>query len=180
MSGVVMKRLQAKIAFLAVTMIAAGAIGYYGNGVSAADSVTDDIVAIQQLTNRYCHELDRGTVDGVMGVFHEDVVFMPLFESDRVYNGIGPVREWYTRYKTRTSAGLELLRHFFSTHLVEVDGNQATSVVYMDFYTVVNDSPRTTHGFGRYEDKLVKEDGAWKIIERKVIIDRSYQVGPTE
>jgi hypothetical protein len=39
--------------------------------------MTEDIVAIEQLLNRYCHKLDQGDVDAVVALFAEDAVLIP-------------------------------------------------------------------------------------------------------
>jgi ketosteroid isomerase-like protein len=49
--------------------------------------MVEDIVAIEQLLNRYCHLLGRGDVAGVVGLFADDAVLVPVYEGDARHAG---------------------------------------------------------------------------------------------
>ena len=43
---------------------------------ATAASLTEDQMAIEQLLHRYCHVVDRGTVDEIVELFHRDTYYM--------------------------------------------------------------------------------------------------------
>ena len=132
--------------------------------------MTSDIVEIEQLLHRYCHSVDRGTVDDVMQVFHRDAVLLPRYESEEAYKGADTVRGWYERYFDTVRKGTKILRHKISAPLIQVDGRQASAVCYLDADSVSTEGEAGGAG-GRYEDKLIHDGGRWWIAERAIIVE---------
>lgn len=143
---------------------------------SAASSVVEDQLAIQQLLHKYCHVVDRGTVDEIANLFHRDAVLLPAYESDERYVGRNDVRGWYENYDKTLRSEVRYLRHKIESPVVEVSGNEATSVCYLDAdaITIATDEPMIV--FGRYDDKLIKDQGRWWFKERKIIVYYSHAV----
>ena len=137
----------------------------------------EDIVEIEQLLNRYCHAVDRGTVSDIMEVFHDDAVLLPRYQSEESFKGKEAVRGWYEKYDKTTRDQTRSLRHTISTPMIQVDGTVATSVCYLDADGIDSSSGIPFQVLGRYEDKLIKEDGHWWIAERAIIAQGSYQLG---
>jgi hypothetical protein len=68
-------------------------------------------------------------------------------------------------------AGTRGLRHTISTAAIEVDGDEATSVCYLDADSIdIRTGSRSLAG-GRYLDRLVRRDGRWLIRERRIVVD---------
>jgi uncharacterized protein (TIGR02246 family) len=133
--------------------------------------VTEDIVAIEQLLNRYCHKLDQGDVEAVVALFAEDAVLLPEYEGSREYAGRDAIRAWYSNYGRTVHAATRGLRHKISTASIEVAGAEATSACYLDADSVdVRTGKRTLAG-GRYLDRLVRHDGRWLIRQRRIMVD---------
>ncbi|MEE9278923.1 MAG: nuclear transport factor 2 family protein [Myxococcota bacterium] len=137
----------------------------------------EDIVEIEQLLSRYCHAVDRGTVSDIMDVFHRDAVLLPRYQSEESFKGKEAVRGWYESYDKTARDRTRSLRHTISTPLIQVDGNSATSVCYLDADGIDSDSGRAFQVLGRYEDKLIKEEGRWWIAERAIIVEGNYALG---
>jgi len=137
---------------------------------------TEDIVAIEQLLYRYCHVVDRGTVEALAGLFHPTAVLLPVYESDKRYEGREAVLAWYTSFHRTVRASTKFLRHKIESPAITVDGDRATSVCYLDADTIniSKNEPITT--LGRYDDKLIKEDGIWYFKERKILIYYNYVI----
>jgi ketosteroid isomerase-like protein len=131
----------------------------------------DDLIAIEQLLNRYCHRLDRGDVSGVMALFTDDAVLVPEYEAGGEHAGRAAVEAWYNRYASSVVAGARGLRHTISTAMIDVDGDRATSVCYLDADSVSADTGRRTLVGGRYEDELRRDGGVWRISRRRIVID---------
>jgi uncharacterized protein (TIGR02246 family) len=133
--------------------------------------MTEDIVAIEQLLNRYCHKLDQGDVDAVVALFAEDAVLIPEYDGSGEHAGRGAIRAWYSNYGRTVGAGTRGLRHTISTAAIEVDGDEATSVCYLDADSIdIRTGSRSLAG-GRYLDRLVRRDGRWLIRERRIVVD---------
>ncbi len=137
----------------------------------------EDIIEIEQLLNRYCHAVDRGTVTDIMEVFHRDAVLLPRYQSEESFKGKDAVRAWYENYDKTARDRTRSLRHTISTPMIQVDGNQATSVCYLDADGIDSDSGTAFQMLGRYEDKLIKDDGRWWIAERAIFVEGNYQLG---
>ena len=133
--------------------------------------MNDDITEIQQLLYRYCHALDRSTVDDVMDVFHPDAVLQPRYEGDKSYNGREAIRGWYMNYEKTIKGSSRGLRHKVSCPWIRVNGHEANSVSYLDADYVDSSTGAFILAAGRYEDKLVKEKDRWWIKERVILID---------
>lgn len=137
----------------------------------------EDIVEIEQLLNRYCHAVDRGTVSDIMDVFHEDAVLLPRYQSEESFKGKEAVRGWYENYDKTARDRTLSLRHTISTPMIHVEGNRATSVCYLDADGIDSDSGRAFQVLGRFEDKLIKDEGRWWIAERAIIAEGTYSLG---
>ena len=137
----------------------------------------EDIIEIEQLLNRYCHAVDRGTVSDIMEVFHRDARPVASLRERGSFKGKEAVRAWYERYDKAFRDRTRSLRHTISSPMIQVDGNQATSVCYLDADRIDSDSGRAFQVLGRYEDKLIKDEGRWWIAERAIIVDGNYQLG---
>ena len=132
--------------------------------------MSQDIVAIEQLLNRYCHKLDAGDVPAVVALFAEDAVLIPEYESSGEHSGRAAIEAWYSNYGRQVVAGTSGLRHKISTAMIDVDGDSAQSVCYLDADGMDPSSGARTLSGGRYEDKLVRRDGVWLISERRIIV----------
>ena len=136
----------------------------------------DNITEIQQLLHRYCHTLDRGIVDEVMDVYHRNAVLLPRYQGDKSFNGSEAIRGWYLNYEKTVKSSVHNLRHKVTCPWIQVNGNEATSVCYFDAYYVENSTGVLAFAAGRYEDKLVKEEGRWWIKERSIFMDGNYRI----
>ena len=141
---------------------------------AATLSLADDHIAIMQLLHRYCHVVDRGTADEVAELFHRDGVLLPRFESDERCEGREAVRGWYARYMENFRAKVRYLRHKIESPVIEISGNEATSVCYLDADSITISKNIANVAFGRYDDKLIKDAGRRWLKERTIILYYSY------
>jgi uncharacterized protein (TIGR02246 family) len=133
--------------------------------------MTDDIITIEQLLNRYCHKLDQGDVDAVVALFAEDAVLIPEYEGSGEHVGRDAIRAWYGTYGRNVTATVRGLRHKISTAAIEVNGDEAVSACYLDADSVDASTGRRSLAGGRYLDRLVRRDGRWLIKERRIVVD---------
>ncbi|MFU8814614.1 MAG: nuclear transport factor 2 family protein [Pseudomonadales bacterium] len=133
--------------------------------------MTDDIVAIEQLLNRYCHKLDQGDVEAVVGLFAADAVLIPEYEGSGEHAGRDAIRAWYTNYGRTVGGATRGLRHKISTVAIEVTGDRATSACYLDADSLDARTGQRSLAGGRYLDRLVRQDGVWLLQERRIVVD---------
>jgi hypothetical protein len=95
-------------------------------------------------------------VDEVAALFHRDAVLMPAYESDEQYVGRDAVRGWYETYDKNLRANVRYLRHKATCPVIEISGNRATSVSYLDGEAILVGTDEPTLGshfssFGRHK-----------------------------
>ncbi|MBI3795691.1 MAG: nuclear transport factor 2 family protein [Deltaproteobacteria bacterium] len=139
-----------------------------------ASSLVEDHLAIQQLLHKYCHVVDRGTADEVAALFHRTAVLLPRYESDERYEGREAVRGWYRRYMEKFRAKVRYLRHKIESSVIEITGDEATAVCYLDADSITTSVNEANVAVGRYDDKFIKDEGRWWFKERTIIVYYSY------
>ena len=139
--------------------------------------MSNDIVEIQQLLHRYCHAVDRGTVDDVVDVFHRNAVLLPRYQGDESFSGREAIRGWYRNYENTVKSSVRNLRHKITCPWIQTSGVEASSVCYLDADYIDNSTDDLVLATGRYEDKFVKEEGRWWIKERAIHVDGFYALG---
>jgi hypothetical protein len=144
--------------------------------IPAASPVVEDYLAILQLLHKYCHAVDRGTADDVAELFHQDAVLLPRYESDERHEGRDAVRAWYARYMENFRSRVRCLRHKIESPVIEVAGNEATSVCYLDADSIAISTNEPSVAFGRYEDRFIKDADRWWFKERTIIVYYHYPI----
>src|SRR5262245_4739139 len=122
-----------------------------------------DKLAIQELCARYCHTIDSQDSDGWADCFTADGVF--AFDGKAI-QGRAALREY-----AEVHARVLRCRHLTLNHLYEVHGDRATGVS-TTVVTLATEGGYKILGQAAYEDRLVKEDGRWRIASRKLRTDR--------
>ncbi|NQV21016.1 MAG: nuclear transport factor 2 family protein [Rhodospirillales bacterium] len=142
-------------------------------------SALEDMFLIQNHLAAYCHAVDRGTLDEVAELFHENAVMTPAYEGGAPLHGRDAIRGWYANYNTYfRSDQVTHLRHQITTPVIQVNGNEATSTCYFDADVLDADKKESLRFYGRYDDKLVKEDGRWVFMDR--VINGYYALPTTD
>lgn len=120
-------------------------------------------LAIQELCARYCLTIDAQDSEGWANCFTPD----GAFEFDgSVIRGHAKLRN-YADVHSRVMR----CRHMTLNHLYEVKGDEAigrsTTVV-----ALATSGGYKIFGTGAYDDKLLKQEGRWLIVHRRVETDR--------
>ncbi|HYA36115.1 MAG TPA: nuclear transport factor 2 family protein [Candidatus Binataceae bacterium] len=140
--------------------------------------LTDDIIAIEQLLNRYCFAVDKGTADDVAALFHESAVLKAIYAGDPPASGRAAIHQWYVNYHKQMHSTVDHLRHCISNPLVEVSGNEASAQCYLTADAVAKPTGKPFWVAGYYRDKLVKEGGRWFFKEREIHVHYQAQSEP--
>ena len=130
-----------------------------------------DVVAIEQVLYRYAHVLDRGTAAEAIQLFtHDAKLTVDNAGAETHYVGADAVRDWMQTYHYDQAGRIRNMRHKIATPLIQVDGDSATSVCYLDADGVDTANERGRVTVGRYEDVLVRSGERWLIQDRTLII----------
>ena len=121
---------------------------------------------IVDLTIAYTWIIDHGPRERLREIFTENAVFII---DTRHLNGIDEIRGKIER----TLGGLSASQHIVSNHQVSIDGDTATSRCYLHAqHTLTGTEGGDNYVMaGRYIDKLVRVDSAWRITERQLMLD---------
>lgn len=120
-------------------------------------------LAIQELFARYAHAVDNLDPEAWVQCFTSDGVFQV---GNRAMRGQAALRG-YAEIHVREIR----CRHLMGNFLYEVRGNEATGQCSM-LATLATAGGYKIFAQGRYVDRLVKQNGQWKIAHRRVEPDR--------
>ena len=131
-------------------------------GVSTSVGLSaDDHVAIRNLAGRYSQALDLGDPAAWAEVFTDDGVMEMVAQG---YEIKGETLRSLPRDGEPSSG-----RHIPTTFVIDGAGDEATMRSYV---TVVStDDPARIVFQGRYEDRLRRVDGGWRIAHRRILTD---------
>ena len=133
-----------------------------------------DEAEIRSVITRYCHALDRGTADEVADLFHPEGTLMLGFEDGRRHSGREQIRQWFVDYHANYRARLSFLRHCVSSVRIDVDGDRAQAVSFLDADCTPRDDPKQLlRVVGRYDDRFAREGGVWLLAERSIVVNWS-------
>jgi len=153
------------------------AIGLHAEcaGAEPADLLVQlqDRAEIQELVNRYVTALDTLDADTYADVFTEDAEYEV---TGTVYRGRAAIRKIVTDLQaSRARAEAEgrtpaALYHVMSNSSIElVDEDEARHTSYAQTVRAAEDGQFIVGFMGRYEDVIVKRDGRWQILSRKLV-----------
>ena len=128
-----------------------------------------ELAALQQVLARYCWAHDSRDPDGLAQVFAKDVSLLGVQGRDAV---VARYAEGYTHLTARR-------RHVLTNFIVLEDGEtEAVVQSYITLY-LIRDDKLELHLIGVYRDRLIVEDGEWKILTRDAQMDVPYNPGDT-
>ena len=117
-----------------------------------------DRMDITDVLYRYASTIDRFDLDGLRRVLADDL-WAQYGNADPVVGG-DAVAAWIGE----ATANVVWQHHLLSVYHVEVDGDQASALVYHTSHQVFEDDPEMAKLLvGRYHDELRREPGGWRI-----------------
>ena len=129
---------------------------------------------IRDLVSRYNSYSDAGRFDPLFDLFAEHAVMETgnAGEELTVYDGRDNVKRIFTGAQERVQeqaakTGPTYIRHFTATHQIDlIDADHASGRCY---FAVIMDGG--LDHWGRYIDRYVRIDGAWRFEHRRVFVD---------
>lgn len=128
-----------------------------------------DREAIRDLANLYAHHVWQRDIPALVGLFAADGGFEtaalpPIRGREALVEAFGRMFEE------------DEFHPFVHGHIVELDGDAATGTVYIDLRAKMHGE--LLSGWGFYEDRYVRVDGAWKFANRRINMLRYVKLGP--
>ncbi|WOR15268.1 nuclear transport factor 2 family protein [Hyphomonas sp. FCG-A18] len=120
---------------------------------------------IQNHLAKYCFLVDSGSVGEIVDLFWDDATL----EFNGLHVGEEAIRACYTDWAERLKAPVEGLRHLLHMPVIEIESSHARSYSYADADAHSRRQGKPIQNRAMFEDKLVKRDGQWRFIERKII-----------
>jgi len=144
------------------------------DAIAARLQRVEDLLEIHQLFVDYGMHLDAGRFDDFAGLF--------ALEGEMSLGPLGKARGRTAIAETMAASlapHLGKTFHVISNPMVDLDGDAATSEVMWTMIQTGKDGRPEVAMLGRHVDQLIREDGRWKILKRKGLINvpNTYPAG---
>lgn len=126
-----------------------------------------DRVAIADCIARHARGCDRHDVEVLTSTYHDDAVD----EHGTTINAGPDYAAWANAVHAATS---QHHLHNITTHLCEIDGDEAHAESYVLVTLLSPDAATATVMCGRYVDRLERRDGTWRIAVRRATVELAY------
>jgi uncharacterized protein (TIGR02246 family) len=123
--------------------------------------------AIEQLNDEFCHQLDRGNVEGFVGLFTQDALYT---NGPRVLRGSEQIRQFYL---DRNRDGPRTSRHFTQGLRIEFTGEASARGLSAAFTFSASGLPPIDSTIpavvADFEDVYALDGARWRFAERHII-----------
>ena len=126
--------------------------------------------AVAALILGYAERLDAGDLAGVAALFR-DAIYRSA--QGGTYGGSAAVLEVLTRKVILYGDGTPRTKHVTTNLLIEVDASDATASArsYFTVFQATERLPLQPIIAGRYHDRFARTDGAWRFVDRLILVD---------
>ena len=120
---------------------------------------------IYEVLTRYCRGVDRGDVELLRSVYHEDAT-----DDHGMFKGRGvDFSEWIVDWMRNN---LRACQHFIGNFSCDLQGEVAFTETYCVSFSEYKDG-NNSMVYSRFIDRFEKRDGVWKIADRLLVPDLS-------
>lgn len=116
-----------------------------------------DLEAIRDLARRYAHCVWQKDARGAIDLFADDGV-MDMGDRPPIQGREALLETYSQTFATNT------FLPFVHNHVIELHGDTAEGMVYLDLRGIQDGKPMTGHGF--YEDRYARTGNGWKFTYR--------------
>jgi len=127
-----------------------------------------DLEAIRNLARCYAHLVWQNKPMEMVELFAEDGI-ADMGPDGGLIEGRAALRAYY-----QEKVDNMILHPFVHNHIIDLDGDTASGIVYVDLRCVRDGE--SLMGSGYYEDEYVRENGEWKFQSR--VMNLCYLVPP--
>jgi hypothetical protein len=143
--------------------------------------MTDTIQTIDQILNKYCHTVDRGSAKEVSNLFSQEAVLKPYFDDQYEVSGRAEIERWYAHYMENFRAKIRHLKHMVVSPVITVTNTRASSICYFIASAVNTETNQGFSATGTYEDQFEKSGDSWMFSERCITVETtSPEINVTE
>ena len=126
-----------------------------------------DRQAIEQLNDDFCHQLDRGNVEGFIALFTEDAIYT---HGPRALRGAPQIRQFYL---DRTRNGPRISRHFTQGLRIEFTGERSARGLSAAFTFSADGAPPIDSTVpavvADFQDVYAFDGVRWRFAERHIV-----------
>jgi hypothetical protein len=133
----------------------------------------EDEKDIRDLLIRYGLTLDGKDYKGYAALFAKDAAWIGGFGTHRTPAGIEAMLEKYMGPAAPGTRNKDNF-HLLTNAVITVNGDRATAVSKLIFYTRGENGRPQPVMAGHYDDELIREEGRWKFLRRVVQGDIPY------
>jgi uncharacterized protein (TIGR02246 family) len=133
----------------------------------AEDDIFRNKAEIAELIARYNAAIDDGDIQGWANCFAPEGVFDGMIGRFAAHREL----DRFTAAVKNLTTTTPNLRHYVTNILTEVNGSEARSRCFLLMTSTSKEGGAKIAIAGQYKDRLVKRDGRWLFLERKVLID---------
>ncbi len=133
-----------------------------------------DEYALRKLVHGYCRAVDRGDLEALRELYHDDA-------EDRHGTFSSGSVDGFLRRLAASRPHLRSTQHHVTTTNFEIRGDKAEGEVYSvatHTFAAKRGETEVIVG-GRYLDKYAKRDGSWKFLERVIVTDWAHVHEPS-
>jgi 3-phenylpropionate/cinnamic acid dioxygenase small subunit len=131
-------------------------------------------MAVVELQYKYVRSVDERDWKTSVGVFHsEGKLWVVTTEQKKLIGGLPEIEAFYKEIAVRDFI---FARHFITNPVIKVDRDHASFISYYNTLFIHDTLTRVIFGF--YDDKLVKENGEWRILEKQIIMGWNNNLVP--
>ena len=127
-----------------------------------------DRIAIHDLLARYSHTIDGGDYEAWIDCFTPEGSLVSAVGTSSGRDALRTFAKNYDASRVR----MPHARHYMTNIACKIDGESATARSYVQITTSAPSGVRVLFT-GQYDDRLIKQDGHWKFVERRGIPDTS-------
>ncbi len=127
---------------------------------------SEDKVDIQELTARYANAMDDTDLDAWLATWDGNGLWKGGLGE---FQGTQKLKELFAALGDR----IKNRRHVMTNFVIDGEGDRADQRCYMLVFDRVNEARLIASGV--YNDRLIKADGKWKFLERRVALDPSFR-----
>lgn len=172
-----MKRI-ALAGMASASMLALAACSQNGTDAAAAPaaaapaaSYAEDRALIEDLQGRYMFALDWRNEEAYAATFAPDGEMDSAAVTgkgrDAIAQEIIDMKAREAKRAEETGKPVPRMRHNITNVALDIDGDRAHGRAYWTSYTNANGKPEL-NGYGHYEDEMIKIDGKWYFVKRKI------------
>ncbi len=162
-----MLRTRALVSCMVVAITVLGAVSAGAASAPASIQRVEDQLAIERLLKEYGRTLDNRDFAAYAALFARDGEWKGALGSYR-----GPAAIQAAMEKIFKDAAADIPKgsnfHVMSNFIIDVQGNRATAHSTFIFYKLNKSVPEAAVA-GRYEDILIRENGAWRFLQRNAL-----------